>query len=164
MEVVNVHGDDWDGEGDENVPGYRRRFKMIGATLGAELLGATLYELPPGQRTWPFHFEHGNEEWLLCVAGQPTLRGSDGDRELEPGDVAWFPRGPLGAHQVINRTDEPARVLIASTKIRPDVSEYPDSGKIRVRVEEGRYDLARFPEVGYWDGELIDADEDGAAE
>jgi uncharacterized cupin superfamily protein len=153
MKVVNLFGDEWDFDGEENPEGYRRRARQVGAALGGELLGATLYELPSGERTWPYHFEHGNEEWLLCVSGRPTLRTPEGERELEPGDVAWFGRGPEGAHQVRNDSGEPARVLIASTKVFPDVSEYPDSGKIRVRTEGSRYNLARKPELDYWDSE-----------
>jgi hypothetical protein len=101
-------------------------------------MGATLYELPPGEKTWPYHFERANEEWLLCVSGRPTLRTPDGERELAPGDVAVFPRGPSGAHAVHNRGDETARVVVLSTKNPVDVAEFPYSGK-----------------VGIWDGGYV---------
>lgn len=152
-EVVNLYGDEWDGARDR--PGWRWRSLRLGPRLGAAKLGASLYELEPGQRTFPYHYEYGNEEWLIAVAGTPTLRTPDGERELRPGDVVCFPQGPEGAHQVINRTGEPVRVLILSTQIRPDLAFYPDSDK--VGVFSGNPDdsllVPRSAEVDYFDGE-----------
>ena len=92
----------WDGEND--TQGYRYRVAAIGPRLGASLMGGSLYELPPGEKNAPYHYELGCEEWLLVVSGRPTLRSPDGEQELAPGDVAVFPEGPAGAHQVVNRT------------------------------------------------------------
>ena len=111
VDVFNLFGEqDWDSENDR--PGYRHRTSAIGEHLGETLLGASLYELPPGEKTWPYHYEIGCEEWLIAVSGRPTLRGPADERELAPGDVAVFPEGPTGGHQVINRSEEPCRVLI----------------------------------------------------
>jgi uncharacterized cupin superfamily protein len=127
--VFNLFGEqDWD-EGNDRA-GYRHRVTAIGKRLGGNLLGASLYELPPGEKTWPYYYEVGCEEWLVAVTGRPTLRGPDGERELEPGDVAAFPEGPAGGHQVINRSDEPCRVLIFSSKSPLAIVHYPDSGKV----------------------------------
>ena len=154
MEVFNLFGEPtWDGENDRD--GYRHRVAALGERLGASLLGGSLYELPPGEKTWPYHYEVGCEEWLIAIAGRPTLRGPDGERELEPGDVAVFPEGPRGAHQVTNRTDEPCRVLILSSKSRLAVVHYPDSGKVGLWSQGEGYEsiLRAEPELDYWDGE-----------
>jgi uncharacterized cupin superfamily protein len=123
--------------------------------LGAELLGGSLYELEAGDRLGPFHTHHANEEWVIVVRGRPTLRTSEGERELREGDVACFPRGKEGAHQVSNRTDEPIRVLMLSSLILPEIVEYLDSGKIGARNAKGeRIMLGRpGPMLDYWDGE-----------
>ena len=123
--------------------------------LGAELLGGSLYELEPGDRLGPYHTHHANEEWVIVVRGRPTLRTSEGERELREGDVACFPRGTEGAHQVLNRTDEPIRVLMLSALILPEIVEYLDSGKIGARNAKGeRIMFARpGPMLDYWDGE-----------
>jgi uncharacterized cupin superfamily protein len=149
--VFNLHGDDWDATSERE--GYRHRSVAIGKRIGGELLGASLYELPPGERSWPYHWETVSEEWLLVVAGKPTLRGPEGDRELREGDVVAFPRGPRGAHAVENRTDEPARILFVSTKGPLDVVHYPDTGKLGVwTAEKGYVALTREqPELDYWD-------------
>jgi hypothetical protein len=72
LRVFNVHGDDWERE--QEREGYRWRARMIGPLIGASAIGATVYELQPGQRSFPYHYEYGNEEWLLVIAGRPTLR------------------------------------------------------------------------------------------
>ncbi|HYT52196.1 MAG TPA: cupin domain-containing protein [Gaiellaceae bacterium] len=153
MDVVNLHGDEW--ERTEEREGWRSKDAWIGARLKAELIGASMYELEPGNRLWPYHTHHANEEWLLVVRGQPTLRSADGEQELREGDVVCFRRGKDGLHQVSNRTDSPIRILMISTLIAPDIVEYPDSGKIGARSVAGeRILLSRpGPELDYWDGE-----------
>ena len=148
----------FDGELDlsRDRPGFSWQRTMVGAQIGAEKLGASLYELEPGERTFPYHYEYGVEEWLVVVAGRPTLRDPTGEHELRAGDVVCFREGPEGAHQVRNGTDEPVRVLILSTKQSPDAAVYPDSGKIGIwsgnEADPGR--LFRITsEVDYWDGE-----------
>jgi uncharacterized cupin superfamily protein len=123
--------------------------------MGGELIGGRLYELEPGDRLWPYHTHHANEEWLLVVRGRPTLRTPEGEQELAEGDVVAFRRGKDGAHQVRNGTDEPIRVLMLSTLIQPDIVEYLDSGKVGSRSVAGeRILLARpGPDLDYWDGE-----------
>ena len=153
MDVVNLLGEhDWDSENDQR--GYRHRAAVIGKRLGATLLGGTVYELPPGEKTWPYHYELGCEEWLIAVSGRPTLRGPDGERELAPGDVAVFPEGPRGGHQVINRSQRPARVLILSSKSPVAVVHYPDSGKVGLWSQSEGYVamLKDEPKLDYWDG------------
>jgi uncharacterized cupin superfamily protein len=146
-----------DGELDsaEDKPGYRHRRTQVGRALGAELLGATLYETPPGEKLWPYHWELGCEEFLVVVSGTPTLRTPDGERTLAPGDIVGFPEGEAGAHQLRNDSDEPFRVLIGSTKSPLYAAGYPDSGKLLVESpSQGLRTLLRnAPELDYWDGE-----------
>jgi uncharacterized cupin superfamily protein len=136
--------------------GFGFSFARLGPQLGARLVGATIYELPPGQTTFPYHYEYGCEEWLLVVTGRPTLRDSEGEHELEPGDVVCFPEGPEGAHAVTNTTDEPIRVVILSTKAFPAVAVYPDSDKIGLWTGNEADDVMvrRESGVDYWDREL----------
>ena len=154
MEIFNLFGEqDWDDENDRE--GFRHRATPIGKRLGAELLGGSLYEIPPGEKTWPYHYELGCEEWLIAVSGRPTLRSPDGERELEPGDVAVFPEGPAGAHQVLNRSEEPCRVLILSSKSPVAIVHYPDSAKVGLWTESDGYQamLRSEPDLDYWEGE-----------
>ncbi len=153
MDVFNLHGDEWDRT--EDRPGWRSKDAWVGARIGAELIGGSMYELEPGDRLWPYHTHHANEEWLVVLRGEPTLRTPEGERVLAEGDVVCFRRGADGAHQVANRTDAPVRVLMLSTLIQPDVVEYLDSGKVGARSVTGeRILLSRpGPMLDYWDGE-----------
>ena len=124
--TTNIFADDWE-ELFPPVEGWRSNSRRLAP---GRTLGLTVIELPAGQTQCPYHFHHGNEEFLLVLSGSPTLRAPDGERQLERGDFVHFPSGPNGAHQVFNRADEPARYLIADAKVSPEIVEYPDSGKI----------------------------------
>ncbi len=124
----NLFDDDWDEQ--RSNPGHAWSRNGVGRRLGGELLGASLYLLPPGQRSWPYHAHYGNEELIIVLDGRPTLRTPEGERELRAGDVTIFRRGPEGAHEVINRSDGPARFVMVSTMVHPEVAHYPDSDKI----------------------------------
>jgi uncharacterized cupin superfamily protein len=153
MDVFNLHGDLWDRT--EEREGWRSKDVRVGHRLNAELIGGSMYELEPGHRLFPYHTHHANEEWLLVLRGEPTLRTADGEQELREGDVAVFRRGKDGFHQVTNRTDSPIRILMISTLIAPDIVEYPDSRKVGARSADGeRILLSRpGPMLDYWDGE-----------
>ena len=161
--VSNLFGDEWDIE--QTEPGFSWKRLRLGARLGAEKLGASLYELSPGQRSFPYHLHHANEELLLVLDGAVTVRREEGEEELRRGDTALFARGPSGAHQIVNRSDRPARFLMVSTMIEPEILEYPDNGKVGLmtgaapgRSEEAglKAYLRRDAEVGYLENEPTD--------
>jgi uncharacterized cupin superfamily protein len=140
---------------DGRPEGYRVGHARLGPVIGSRRVSATVYELPAGESTWPYHYEYGAEEWALVLAGRPTLRHPGGEDELEPGDVVCFPDGPEGAHKLTNRGEETARVMILSTYDRPAVAVYPDSDKLGV-WPDGEGDslmVRRESAVDYWDGE-----------
>ena len=137
---------------DDDPVGYHVLYQRIGPLIGAEQLGLSVYELPPGQSVCPYHYEVGFEEWLIVLVGAPTLRTPEGEQELRPWDVAFFPNGEEGAHKVTNRTAETARVAILSNKSQPGVAVYPDSNKLGVWPQNKLFRLTDA--VDYWDGEL----------
>ena len=111
-------------------PGLVGRTAQVGAQAGAERLGATLYEIAPGQAGSPLHAHHANEELIIVLGGTPTLRTADGQRRLSVGEVVACPIGRSGAHQLCNDTSEAVRVLVVSTMVYPEVVEMLDSDKI----------------------------------
>ena len=131
MSRPNVNEPQWDAEQDEGP--FRWRRARIGRQAGSRDLGASVFELPPGASTFPLHAQYANEEILVVLAGEPTLRTPDGERALEHGEVVAFPTGRAGAHRIDNRTDDPVRVLIVSTMVGPEVVEHLDSEKVYAR-------------------------------
>ena len=115
--MADVFEPEWEFESDE--PPFLYRVAPIGVQAGAQRLGASLYEIAPGGQVSPLHVHHANEELIIVVTGRPILRTADGSRTLPVGAVVACPAGQHGAHSVENRTDEPVRVLIVSTKVYP---------------------------------------------
>ncbi|HET7573150.1 MAG TPA: cupin domain-containing protein [Gaiellaceae bacterium] len=150
---MNVFDDVWDEAPYPTPPGWEQRTKALLPRGGR--LGMRLYELPPGQTQVVYHFHHGNDEAVVVLQGRPTVRTPEGERELEPGEVVFFPTGPDGAHQLFNRSDEPARYLIAASHVSPEVVEYPDSGKVLALSQVGPLWTMhrRADAVDYFDGE-----------
>ena len=137
----------------EDPERFRSGLFRPGPDLGARRTGASLYVLPPGQALCPYHYELAEEEWLLVLSGRATVRGPEGSEELGPLSLAFFPKGPAGAHQITNDTDETVRVLMWSTVNYPAVTVYPDSDKVGVYAPGMRHLFRRTSEVDYYDGE-----------
>ena len=92
----------------------------FGPLLGAEQLGATVYELPPGQAICPYHYEYAEEEWLLVLEGRPTLRRPDGEEDAcAVGRRLLLPPVRQAPTSVRNETDAPVRVLMWSPGAAP---------------------------------------------
>ena len=143
MKIFNLNGDEWDRI--EERPGWRSKDAWVGAHIDAELIGGSMYELEPGDRLWPYHTHHANEEWMIVLRGTPTLRTPEGEQELARGRRRLLPRGKDGLHQIRNGTDAPIRVLMLSTLIAPDIVEYLDSGKVGARSVAGERILLSRP-------------------
>jgi uncharacterized cupin superfamily protein len=141
---------------DADPEGFRSGAAKLGKLLGgAEESGISVYELPPGQAVCPYHYECGEEEWLLVLEGNPTLRHPEGSERLEPSDVVLFPKGPEGAHGIYNEAEQTVRVLMFSTVVLPTATVYPDSDKVGIWTGDPESDVIvhRESRVPYFDGE-----------
>lgn len=130
----------------------------IAGPLGATKLGASLVELAPGKRGWPFHLHYGQEELFVILAGTGTIRYGEGSYPLRAGDVVFTPPGPGTAHQIVNDSDAPLRYLAFSSMDNPEVCYYPDSGKVGSYAgapgQRGFFFITHEDNAGgYWDGE-----------
>jgi uncharacterized cupin superfamily protein len=154
MRAINIAAPDF--EFDPSDPeGFRAGMARLGRITGSKVTGISVYELPPGQAICPYHYEYGEEEWLIVLSGRPSLRTPEGTQELSPWDVAFFPPGPDGAHAVRNETSDSVRVLMFSNILVPGASVYPDSDKIGIWTGNKADDVLvhRSSGVDYYDGE-----------
>jgi uncharacterized cupin superfamily protein len=126
------------------------RAARVAEAAGAEHLGASVYELQPGDEM-VFHYHVQREELLIVLAGRLSLRTATGWEELPEGEVVAFPRGERGAHGYRNDTDGPVRVLMVSEMNGPNISVYPDTNQVGV-FDAGRRSERRF-------GALFDVDD-----
>jgi uncharacterized cupin superfamily protein len=123
-------------------PGSRYRAAKLGALLGAGRLDGTVVDVDPGQGAEAYHYVFGREEWLLVLAGTPTLRHAEGEDRLEAGDLVCFPEGPAGAHRLLNRGAAVVRALFLSTTGLPANVCYPETGHWLLRNGFGADELA----------------------
>lgn len=154
MPRLNIAAPDFHYDADD-PEGFRAGMFRFGPQLGAVESGATVYELPPGQSICPYHYEYGEEEWLLVMEGTPTLRTPAGEEQIVPWDVVFFANGPDGAHRVRNDTEATVRVLMFSTRKPVTVAVYPDSGKVGIYTPNKADDVMvrKTSNVDYFDGE-----------
>ncbi|MDG5777972.1 cupin domain-containing protein [Haloarculaceae archaeon H-GB2-1] len=158
---MQVNETDLEFEESEHGTSLARR-KRLSREAGGEELGCSLYELPPGRRSWPYHYHENNEEALYVLDGAGTLRHDGDEHSLAAGDYVALPTGPEGGHRVVNDTETTLRYLAISTMRHPDVVRYPDSDKVGVYTgsapgdHDGRTLTAyyrRDDDVDYWEGE-----------
>lgn len=158
----SIHVDQLEWTEQSHGSRFHVRRKQLGGTAGGKKLGCSLYELPPGCRSWPYHYHYANEEAIYFLEGTGTLRLAGDELAISSGDYIALP-SDVGAHQVINTSSAPLRYLCFSTMIEPDIVAYPDSGKVGVFAgaapggsKEQRSLNAFFRSADatdYWDGE-----------
>lgn len=143
---------------------YDARMGMVAPRIGARLLGYNVTAVPPGKRAFPAHNHRVNEEMFLILQGNGELRMGERTWPVRAGDViACPPGGPETAHQLRNTGEVELKYLAVSTKLSPEICEYPDSGKFGILADFGK-DANGAPQgfrhIGktgdardYWEGE-----------
>lgn len=160
--MPNIHDPAFDEPRERR--GFRCRRARLSHQAECERLGLSLWELPPGEAAYPYHYHLAEEELVLVLDGRPSLRTPAGWRDLERGDVVAFPRGEQGAHQLVNHSENTVRFLAFSTSGEPDIVIRPDSATLGAyeRLPRGGGLRAVFrmgDSVDYYDGEQPPAKE-----
>ena len=143
---------------------YDARMGQVATKIGAQKLGCNITAVPPGKIAFPFHNHRVNEEMFFILQGSGEVRIGAETHPIRQGDIiACPPGGPELAHQIRNTGSEELRYLAVSTKMSPEICDYPDTGKFGILAEyppgpEGKLQGFRYigkPElmVGYWEGE-----------
>ncbi|MGZ5186649.1 MAG: cupin domain-containing protein [Caldimonas sp.] len=140
------------------TPLYDSSGARLAAGTAAVGLGMSIDVVAPGMRACPYHLHHAQEEAFVVLEGRGTLRVAGELLEIKAGDVAFLPAGPEYPHQIINTSDAPLKYLSISTRERPEVVEYPDSGKYLAYAgapgDAGFHRMGRLSvDLDYWEGE-----------
>lgn len=135
-------------------------FASLGGLIGARKLGVSLAVVPPGKRAFPKHAHHVNEEMMFVLQGNGTYHCGSERAEIRAGDLIAAPPGDGStAHQIENTGAVPLHYLTVSTKLEPEVVEYPDSNKFAVSSMAGaerptvRFIGRKETSLDYFDGE-----------
>jgi len=142
---------------------FQAKLGDVGRRLGAQKLGYNVTVIPPKKRGFPLHSHRANEEMFFIISGKGEFRIGKERHPLRAGDVVCCPPGgPDTAHQIVNTSDEELKFLAVSTRITPDISDYPESNKFGVFGEftgpDGKPQMFRYlgrheNNVDYWEGQ-----------
>lgn len=135
------------------APLYDTESASLTQGTAAKKLGAGFDIVAPGHMSCPYHFHYAQEEMFVILQGEGTLRVAGERVPIKAGDVITIPPGPDYPHHIINTSDAPLHYLSISTTERPEVCEYPDSGKVGIFTPGLRYLQKRDAGVDYWEGE-----------
>lgn len=127
------------------------RSRPLGEFGGCTHVGVCLEVLEPGKQTWPAHYHMFEEEHLLILEGQATLRLGDRTYELSANSYVCFPAGQKAGHCLVNNSGAPCRYLVIGERNPNDVIVYTDSDKVKVRATGEMY--RKSVTLDYWDGE-----------
>ena len=133
---------------------FGNRFRVLSNTRGEEKrkVGVSYEELAPGKQSVPFHYHLIEEEHIIALEGECTLRWGDERFRLKAGEYVCFPAGERFGHCLINETDKPFRFIMIGTHDPNEVAVYPDSNKILIRGLD-RAILRDENRLDYFDGE-----------
>jgi uncharacterized cupin superfamily protein len=111
--------------------------RALGDALGLTKIGINLTTLPPGKESSMRHFHTREDEFVFVLDGEVVLRTDDGEQTLTAGMCAGFPAGSKNGHQLVNRSDRPARYLEISNRDPEDGAEYPDVNLVYRKGPDG---------------------------
>jgi len=142
-------------EHQQREPRYDSQFASVCAGTAARKLGCGVDTVAPGKQSCPYHFHHAQEEMFVILEGQGSLRVAGEMLPIRAGDVIFIPPGPEYPHHILNTSDAELKYLSISTQERPEICEYPDSGKVGAFPVKGSGSLIQRREASldYWDGE-----------
>jgi uncharacterized cupin superfamily protein len=127
---------------------------FIGTRISAQKLGYNVTTLPPGKRAFPLHNHRVNEEMFFVLEGTGEIQIGTERHPIKQGDfIACPPGGAELAHQIINTSDTELKYLAVSTKMSPEIAEYPNTGKFGVLTDDFRFIGRKEDSLEYWDGE-----------
>jgi uncharacterized cupin superfamily protein len=122
-----------------------REKRALGQALGLKKLGINRTTLLPGKESSVRHFHTHEDEFVFVLEGELVLRTDQGEQRLLAGMCAGFPAGSGDAHQLINRSDRPARYLEIGSDHPDDLPVYPDDDLAAARCRSRTTSSRRPP-------------------
>ena len=107
---------------------------QLAKAVGLTQFGVNLVTLEPGSASSLRHWHEAEDEFVYVLEGSVTLIDDNGEHVMSRASFAGFPASSANAHHFVNRTKEPATILVVGSR-RPgqETIHYPDDdlGPIR---------------------------------
>ena len=122
-----------------------RTSRRLGDAAGLTQFGVNLVELAPGAKSSLRHWHENEDEFAWILEGELVLIEDDGETVVGPGTAIGWPKGTPNGHQLVNRSDAPARFLVVGTRAGFEIAHYSDvdmvariaGGKLRFERRDG---------------------------
>lgn len=117
----------------DRAPGIGSDGANFSRAMGLTMLGASYFEVRPGESAFPFHVHYLEDEIIVILSGEGTYRFGDTTRSVTVGDVLGAPAGRAEwAHQLTNTGSEPLKYICVANQTETNVVELPEEGLLRV--------------------------------
>jgi uncharacterized cupin superfamily protein len=113
---------------------YGMQYQDLSEQAGATQISVSHEILAPGQIATGFHYHMLNEEHVLVLEGQLTLRLGDACFQMKAGSYVCFPAGRKLGHALHNESSAPCKYLAIGQPHHADVVVFPDDDKVTVKL------------------------------
>jgi len=165
---VNLGDIDWRVEHASPTGKFRRFAKPLSEALGRDPASTDLdarhpfdvaiARVPSGALSCPYHLHSAQWEFFHVIAGEGTVRHSNGTTPIKEGDAFVFKPGE--PHHIKNDGSVELIYLVIADNPFGEVCYYPDSGKWGYysesrtwAIESANYRIMRSEPLDYFDGE-----------
>ncbi len=118
-----------------------RTKRKLGDHFGLSNFGVNLTELAPGSVSALLHHHSKQDEFIYVLHGALTLILGEQEYVLETGECMGFKAGTNIAHQLVNRSSEPAIYLEIGDRSEGDEVEYPNDDLKAMQLANGVWAL-----------------------
>lgn len=121
----------------------RRTKAKLGDAFSLSNFGVNLTTLDPGAASALKHAHSVQDEFVYVLEGTLTLVHGDEQFSMSPGDCMGFKAGAGIAHQIVNRSDRPAKYLEMGDRLPNDSVTYPDDDLVAESAQGGGWVFSR---------------------
>ncbi len=117
----------------ERDPGIGADETNVSRGLGLSQLGASYFEVRPGESAFHFHVHYQEDELIFVVEGEGTYRFGVEVYPVKAGDFLSAPAGRADmAHQLTNSGTGTLKYFCVSSLPEINIVELPDLGVLRI--------------------------------
>jgi len=116
-------------------PGQGSDETNVSRAIGLKRLGASYFEVRPGEAAFPYHVHLGEDELIYIIEGEGTYRFGEETYAVKAGDMLGAPAGGVGyAHQLINSGAATLRYFCVSDLPTINVGNLPEVDELVINV------------------------------